>query len=135
MENDKEMIERYVKEIKESKKIIESKLNKKVNFLCWPGGGYNNISIEISKIAGYKASTLASKFRYKKIDNSGKYKRIKRLGLSSVDYFNDEKKYVNDKNWVIHNFLAHNGNVYYRFYFMIRNLKKKIYDKLHINNL
>ena len=130
MENDSELEKRYQKELALSKDIIEKKLNKKVEFLCWPGGGYNNISVEISKTLGYKASTLASKLRFNKIDNSGKYKRIKRLGLNSVDYFNGVRKEVKYNQWPIINFLAYRGNYFYIIYFVLRNLFKKIYYKI-----
>jgi len=49
------MKERYWYELAESKRLLEEKLNKKVEFLCWPGGGYNELSIQLSIKAGYKA--------------------------------------------------------------------------------
>jgi peptidoglycan/xylan/chitin deacetylase (PgdA/CDA1 family) len=82
-ETEQETEKRYRYELFESKKIIEEKLNKKVEFLCWPGGGYNELSVKLSKEARYKASTLASKESINDIDNSGSYKRIPRFGLSS----------------------------------------------------
>ncbi|MBC8444393.1 L,D-transpeptidase family protein [Candidatus Woesearchaeota archaeon] len=42
-------------ELKESKKILEKKLNKKILGLIWPGGSYNQKTINTAKEAGYKA--------------------------------------------------------------------------------
>ena len=39
-ETNEEMIERYRYEIYTSKFLLEDKLSKKIDFLCWPGGGY-----------------------------------------------------------------------------------------------
>jgi peptidoglycan/xylan/chitin deacetylase (PgdA/CDA1 family) len=55
-ESDDEYKIRVHYELAESKQIIERELKKTVNFLCWPGGGYNDTSIRISKEVGYLAS-------------------------------------------------------------------------------
>lgn len=84
-ETDEEMEVRYRYELEESKHILESKLGKTIDYLCWPGGGYNELSLRIAEEVGYKASTIASKDRDTWFDNEGKpYKRIKRYGMSSV---------------------------------------------------
>jgi len=44
-----------VYEIKESKKLLEKKLNKKVNCFAWPVGWYNSALIKIAEEAGYEA--------------------------------------------------------------------------------
>lgn len=85
-ETDEEMYSRYHYDIFESKRILEEKLNHKVDFLCWPGGGYNDLAISISKLAGYKASTISSNDKnYYPVD-SYCYKRINRFGLGSFIY-------------------------------------------------
>jgi peptidoglycan/xylan/chitin deacetylase (PgdA/CDA1 family) len=43
-----------------SREIIETKLRKRVNFLCWPGGGYNDTTERIAEEVGYLAMTLSS---------------------------------------------------------------------------
>ncbi|MFP4393678.1 MAG: polysaccharide deacetylase family protein [Anaerolineales bacterium] len=40
-------------ELGASKEIIEARLQKKVNFVCWPGGGYNDLTVRIAKEVGY----------------------------------------------------------------------------------
>jgi len=42
-----------------SKEIIEANLRKRVNFLCWPGGGYNDTTRRIAKEVGYLSTTLS----------------------------------------------------------------------------
>jgi peptidoglycan/xylan/chitin deacetylase (PgdA/CDA1 family) len=124
METDKEMVDRYKYELKESKEIIERNLNKKVDYLCWPGGGYNEISIELSKEIGYKASTIASFERNKYIfNNSDKNKRIPRYSLGvNINYRN---KNIIDSNPLAlrNNFIESQGS---RFRKYVR-YSKKIY--------
>lgn len=81
-ESVQEQKERYWYELKESKTIIETKLGKSVEFLCWPGGGYNDLSLGLSWEAGYIASTLASRDRNTLPLNLGRKKRIPRISLS-----------------------------------------------------
>ena len=84
-ESDEEMEARYRYELVESKKILEEQLGKQVDFLCWPGGGYNEMSLKISEEAGYKASTISSRERQKVVENKEKkYKRIVRMGMDST---------------------------------------------------
>jgi hypothetical protein len=47
-------------EIVDSKTIIEKKLNKKVEFLCWPHGDFTDLAHEIAIRAGYLATTVGS---------------------------------------------------------------------------
>ncbi len=56
-ETDEEHYLRIFQELKESKNIIENKLNKTVNFLCWPGGSYTELGHKIALDAGYKATS------------------------------------------------------------------------------
>ncbi|MHA1845998.1 MAG: polysaccharide deacetylase family protein [Promethearchaeota archaeon] len=58
-ETNKEQKLRFEYELIESKKILEKRLRKKINFLCWPGGAKTDLSIKISQEAGYLASTFS----------------------------------------------------------------------------
>lgn len=73
-ETEKEYLDRIRYELRESKRIIEEKLNKKIEFLCWPGGSGTTAGVNISKEVGYKMTTAArdinSSIR-KKIKNDG----------------------------------------------------------------
>jgi len=58
VESDKEYEIRIKDELSLSKKIIENKLNKKINYCCWPHGDYNIISHKIALESGYKATSV-----------------------------------------------------------------------------
>lgn len=81
-ETEVKQIERYWHELSGSKQILEEKLGKSVEYLCWPGGGYNDISVRLSWEAGYKASTIASWDIATIADNTSIIKRIRRITLS-----------------------------------------------------
>ena len=57
-ETETEFKQRVVKEIVDSKAIIEKELNKKVEFLCWPHGDNNLFAHETAIKTGYLATTL-----------------------------------------------------------------------------
>ena len=50
-----ERCERIREELSTSKQILEDGLNKQVDFICWPGGGYESETLEIAREVGYKA--------------------------------------------------------------------------------
>jgi len=60
-ESDEQHETRVRHELSASKQIIETQLSKTVEFLCWPGGGYDDIAVRISREVGYLASTLSSR--------------------------------------------------------------------------
>ena len=47
--------EELKKELKDSKMILEERLNRPCPYLCWPKGSYNELSARIAKESGYKA--------------------------------------------------------------------------------
>jgi len=128
-ETDEEMEERYRYEIFESKKILEDKLNKKINFLCWPGGGYNDVSIKLSIDAGYVASTLASREKFSDIDNTKDYKRIDRIGTGSFIHYNGKSFLVKNKLFLQYMFRARNGNFILRVLLKIHKESVRLYLK------
>jgi peptidoglycan/xylan/chitin deacetylase (PgdA/CDA1 family) len=102
-ESNEEYEKRIKKELIESKLIIEKKLNKKVNFLCWPGGGVNETALKIASDVGYLSSTYSSreKKNYKNMPGENP-SRIKRMGVSL--YWNGKKNnsyYIKYKNGFI----------------------------------
>lgn len=129
-ETEQEMKDRYRYELFESKRILEQNLNKRVDFLCWPGGGYNDLSIEISKEAGYKASTLASRDGVIDVDNSQKYKRISRFGLGSSLSVNTGKTVVKYNKYLVDKLLFKN-NYYYKIKLKVLSLLFKFF---YVNN-
>lgn len=59
-ESEAEYLARVRHELGTSKEIIEARLGKRVSFLCWPGGGYNDVSEQVAEAVGYLAMTLSS---------------------------------------------------------------------------
>jgi len=62
VESDDEYYERVLWEVGESKRILEEKLKKKVDFLCWPGGAYTQQALQIAEKCGYLATTVKGGF-------------------------------------------------------------------------
>lgn len=124
METDEEMVKRYYYELKTSKDILGKKLNKKVDFLCWPGGAYNDLSVSISRQVGYLGSTLASRERHLPFDNSGPYKRIVRYGLGSTFTARGKTFINNNPQTLIRNFMELEGKWYWKY---PRRIKKIYY--------
>ncbi len=80
-ESDQEQETRYRYELMESKKILESRLGKPMNFLCWPGGGYNQKSQEMA-LEIYTAVTLGSVDKNPAANRVGEdSKLIRRIGV------------------------------------------------------
>lgn len=122
-ETEKEMKERFIYELSQSKCILERKLNKKIDYLCWPGGGYNDVSLKIAEDLNYKASTIASKEKYQLLNNTKKYKRIQRNGMSSIYVTPKGKKiFVNDEKWLIKEMKFINGHFFYKNLYRMRKL-------------
>lgn len=122
--------DRYLYEIKESKILLEEKLNKEIYFLCWPGGGYNELSIKISNEVGYLASTI-SKQDDSTFDNSKDlYKRISRIGLSSFVKTSKTTCYVKNKNYLCDAFRGKKGNMFFRYYIKLLKLQYFIKERI-----
>jgi len=130
-ESDEEMRLRYWYELNDSKKILEHKLDKKIDYLCWPGGGYNDLSIALSIKAGYKASTISSSDKFIKIDKFIDYKRIRRFGLGTI-MLNSDKEVIRFKykKYLIWSFMEKKGNVLYKILIRLIRYKKIVLSKI-----
>lgn len=84
-ETEEEYIYRVRKELSESKNIIEEKLNKKVDYVCWPYGGWNDTTIRLADECGYTLNTAKGQ---KNIFNKEKYKRVSRFSIDNPKYQN-----------------------------------------------
>ena len=85
-------------ELVTSKKIIEKKLNKECNALCWPWGIYDKDYIEAAKSAGYKVL-----FTTEKGTNTGASDilSIRRLPIGNISSFSLRKKlFIHSKDWL-----------------------------------
>lgn len=84
VESEEDYKKRVYQELSESKRIIETHLDKEVKYICWPGGGYNDITKAIAREVGYKAWTLSSKDLGNKRNRPGaEPSEIKRIGSLS----------------------------------------------------
>ncbi len=69
-ETDSEYKDRITFELTESKRIIELNLKKKVEGICWPGGGVSEEVVQIARDVGYKYFTLPSKWKPEQVKGS-----------------------------------------------------------------
>ena len=107
-------------ELRESKAVIEKNLNKKVDFICWPGGGNDESVCRMAIDEGYKAYTLGSQdqsnFRNLPFSDA---KKIKRIG--SIHRVVRNGKYLFDEGAVLLNLKirAHQGSLLARLAYKI----------------
>lgn len=131
-ESDVEQTRRYHYELFESKKILEEKLKRKVNFLCWPGGGYNDLSLNLSKEVSYIGSTLFSKDDSIIDNKKNHYKRISRKGYSSFIMHKNQYFLIKNKNHIITMFRARNKEILYKILITFKIIILKILIKFNI---
>jgi len=129
-ETDQEMELRYRYELFESKKILEEKLNKKIDYLCWPGGGYNKLSVNLSIEAGYKASTFSTKNKELIKTDYGDYKNIKRFAMTSFIQTSKRNHYIKNPKFLVTLFKYHEGSSFNKYKYRIRKLILIILDKI-----
>ncbi len=75
-------------ELARSKRILEEGLGKSVDFICWPGGGYDKLTLEEAKAVGYKAWTLGSSDQsdFRNVPGANA-EQVKRIGSSIQQYW------------------------------------------------
>jgi len=80
--------QRIFKELCDSRQILESNLNKEINFISWPGGEYNEEVLSLAEKAGYKAWTLGSKDKpwYRNVPGTDPI-QIKRVPSTTRQFF------------------------------------------------
>lgn len=127
-ESDEDMEKRYRYEIFESKKVLENKLNKKIEYFCWPGGGYNELSVDLCIEAGYKASTASFKNKpYAK--NYSDFRKIKRVSMTSFVSTSKKNYYANSSNFLVNLFKSHEGKILNKNLYRAHKLKLMILEK------
>lgn len=95
-ETQEEYLDRLKFELEFAKKEIEIRLNKKVNFICWPGGSATKEGVEIADKLGYLMSTAARDLTLneRKLIVNSPIKKINRISRFTPVLFN---------NWNRHN--------------------------------
>jgi len=84
-ETEEEYEKRLKYELAESKSIIEKKLNKTVNHVCWPFGGWNEKTVHYAMQYGYLSTTAK---KYKNIFSRKHPEYIDRLAFTNLKYNN-----------------------------------------------
>ncbi|WP_299128718.1 polysaccharide deacetylase family protein [uncultured Winogradskyella sp.] len=128
LESDKAMQDRYTYELAESRRILQEKLNKPVDFICWPGGGFNQESITIAKKAGYKAMT-ASDNKIKSFNTDG----ILNIGRNAMTSFIQTPKrdhYIKNPQFLVTLFKYHEGHSVSEYLYKFRKLFLILKDKV-----
>lgn len=110
-ESEQDYLDRVSHELVESKRILETKLEKKIDFMSWPGGGNSNTTIKLARDAGYKSWTLSSwqaitKKNIANVDASG----IKRISANSNVFLNEKIIANGGADWVIDRILTNQGS-------------------------
>lgn len=83
-ETEAEQLARYRLELVVSKKILQERLGRKIEFLCWPGGGYNELTLSLA-LEHYTSVTLGSADPSPARNRPGEDPRfIKRLGVPGI---------------------------------------------------
>jgi len=116
-ETDEEYEQRVYFELLRSKQILEKELNKKIHFICWPGGGYNATVIAMAKKAGYKAWTTSSQDQISFINRFGSDPtQIRRISSFSKYRTGNEKEYgYADAYYFICGIERHKGSFIYKW--------------------
>lgn len=100
-ENKQQWKQRVEYELGQSKKLLEQKLQKQVNFVCFPGGAYNDEVLQIAERAGYKAYMISSRKKtgnnYEHFKKAGKSSAI--MGLNRISFTKDYPEFL-DNNLV-----------------------------------
>jgi len=122
-ETDEEQEERFKYELLESKRILEERLRKKVNFLCWAGGAYNDNALRIAKEGGYVSSTLL--YGDTKIKNTfGEDPAvINRIGCASAFYWRNRFISYTDPGFFIANIRYFQGTKIYLWIMRLYKIK------------
>ena len=122
------MLNRFNYELAESKRIIEEKLNKPVEFICWPGGGFNQSSVNVAEKANYKAMTANAK---KTVSlNLDDMQIIKRNAMTSFIQTSKRNHYIKNPQFLVTLFKYHNGSLLNKYKYRFRKLGLVILDKL-----
>ncbi|MCK5359949.1 MAG: polysaccharide deacetylase family protein [Gammaproteobacteria bacterium] len=103
-------------ELSDSKKILEDNLNKKIDFICWPGGGYDQLTLDVARDAGFKSWTLgstdSSNFRNVSCVNP---ENVKRIGSAIKQYWKGKDIGFTNGREFYYGVKRHQGSVYHKW--------------------
>lgn len=115
-ETEEERLQRVEYELAYSKSEIESKLNKKADYICWPGGGNDDKVWEIARKVGYKSWTLGSQDQsdYRNVYDSNP-EFIKRIGSSNQVNIRSKTVGVGRSGYMMLKIGAHQNSLLYKY--------------------
>lgn len=92
---------KYVQwELEECKNILESKLNKKIHTLCFPGGGYNEYVLSEAEKYGYLCYMTASRMRVgNNFDHLEKLRNNQFVGFNRTSFSKIHPKVFSESFW------------------------------------
>jgi len=100
--------ERILAELRDARAIIESRLDKTVSYLAWPGGGVDEGAIKHARTAGYKSWTLSSWQEPEKRNmSSTDPEKIKRISGSTIVHWQGSAIADGGANWVMNRIRVH----------------------------
>jgi peptidoglycan/xylan/chitin deacetylase (PgdA/CDA1 family) len=121
LESEQEYEARVRWELAESKSAIEEKLDKKVEFLCWPGGGVNDLAKRVALDVGYCSWTLPGGDSSNKRNVPGEEaNEIKRLPAMRDVYFFGKRWGRGSHRLMLLDIMAHQDSLFY-------NVLRKVY--------
>ncbi len=136
VETEQQWVERVKYELTFSKKLLEEKIGKKIEFICFPGGAYDEKVLELAEEAGYKAYMVSSQKKagsnIQRLKTAGKTNKI--IGLLRMSFTKDYPAvlknriffYLNCK-WKIESYMGNSiANLFLQTSRKIRNLLTKL---------
>jgi hypothetical protein len=100
-----------------SKQLLERNLSKQIDYLCWPGGGNDELAQSVARKAGYKSWTLSSGSGILKSNRPGEDpSSIKRISTSNVVGVRGRHCGTGGKYYQYAGVKLHQGSVFHRLF-------------------
>jgi len=114
-ESDAERESRVTDELYRSKTLIENNLNKRAEFICWPGGANDESVHEIARRVGYRSWTLDSRSQLEKRNSPGEDpETIRRMGTGNQIFVKDRYCGTGGAYFQVLKVLAHQGSRFHK---------------------
>jgi len=107
---------RTLDELENSKQALEENLSKRVDFICWPGGAYDRLTLEEAQAAGYKAWTLGSSDQssFRNVPGAD-FRQVKRIGSSIRQMWRGRELGYTTGREFYSGVRRHQGSVYHKW--------------------
>ena len=103
-------------ELSDSKKVLEEKLNKTIDFICWPGGGYDQLTLDVARDAGFKSWTLGStdSSNFRNVPGANA-ENVKRIGSAIKQYWKGNDIGFTNGREFYYGVKRHQGSIYHKW--------------------